>query len=329
MLLSICIPSYNRINELKKIVSELCKAQSYDFEIVIVDNASDYNVAEQLDCKDKRLRIIQRKKSVGGFINTRDCLSYARGRFCFLCLDKDFIIAKMLDDFILCLKKNENVTCARCELNYDGIESYTIIKKNLLLKYGYRDWHPSGLVFSKAIVDYDSIKGKKYIDDPFGYIMLFARCLSEGDMLFYKKHMVLMESSKNADNIKSFSLSGDRGNVFFMPHNRIEQMATYLEHLNSLKLDYKYYVKVIQSIYNITLEEITWKYKNLMRNKVVCSHYRINTECITIKNIINNVFLLQKNFFRVKEINISKLKKLSIITNGYKFLLQEIIIHML
>ena len=44
MVLSICIPSYNRLDELKKLLCSISKAKSDEFEVVVVDNGSSDDI---------------------------------------------------------------------------------------------------------------------------------------------------------------------------------------------------------------------------------------------------------------------------------------------
>ena len=63
MLLSICIPSYNRFEKLDKTIREILRAETKKFEIVIVDNCSPRNIEEYITCiDDPRVRIVKRKE---------------------------------------------------------------------------------------------------------------------------------------------------------------------------------------------------------------------------------------------------------------------------
>ena len=59
MVLSICIPSYNRLDELKKLLCSISKAKSDEFEVVVVDNGSSDDI-DFIKINDDRIRVIKR-----------------------------------------------------------------------------------------------------------------------------------------------------------------------------------------------------------------------------------------------------------------------------
>ena len=109
IVLSICIPSYNRFYNLEKCVHSVLSSKSNEFEIVIVDNQSPKNINETLNFYDSRLRIVNRTESVDGKLNVGNCVYYSKGKYTMLCLDKDRVDGRYIDEFIEALKSDDSI----------------------------------------------------------------------------------------------------------------------------------------------------------------------------------------------------------------------------
>ena len=74
MLISICIPTYNRSQSLLNCLNSLCLQTNNSFEVCISDNCSDYNAEELIEPFRKKLKLIPNKNKykliVGPFINS-------------------------------------------------------------------------------------------------------------------------------------------------------------------------------------------------------------------------------------------------------------------
>lgn len=91
-LVSIIIPTYNRPDFLKKAI-ESAKAQSYQqIEIIIVDDASDINVADQIN-ESENITFLRNKENRGGGYSRNRGLKNARGQYINF-LDDDDILYK-------------------------------------------------------------------------------------------------------------------------------------------------------------------------------------------------------------------------------------------
>ena len=57
MLISICIPTYNRTQSLLNCLNSLCLQTNSNFEVCISDNCSDYNIDELIEPFKKKIKI--------------------------------------------------------------------------------------------------------------------------------------------------------------------------------------------------------------------------------------------------------------------------------
>ena len=83
MLLSICIPTYNRPESLLNCLNSLAKQKNKDFEVCISDNCSKKNIKNLIKPFGKKLKIVynRNKKNLGFALNVLKVSSMARGEF--------------------------------------------------------------------------------------------------------------------------------------------------------------------------------------------------------------------------------------------------------
>ena len=136
LLLSICVPFYNRYDNLEKIINSVIKAKSREFELLIVDNCSERGIRDAIDFNDDRIKIIRRDIAVSGEENGIFTVVYANGKYSMFLLDKDYIEGERIDTFLDVLNENENVIAGYCKINAnESDKSYKIVSKNPILKF--------------------------------------------------------------------------------------------------------------------------------------------------------------------------------------------------
>lgn len=100
VLLSICIPSYNRGNfALRAVRTALTSKFDAEIEIVVCDNGSTENIEgyQEIEAtKDSRLRYYRSPKNGGYHYNIMNCLHKASGKFALFSSDEDTIIPENL-----------------------------------------------------------------------------------------------------------------------------------------------------------------------------------------------------------------------------------------
>ena len=108
-LLSICIPTYNRCQYLKKNLDYFVAHNSGDIEIIICDNASSDETAHvvtdviESNCLDN-FTYIRNEFNIGPDANFKKVLSMSKGTYTLLLGDDDFLNDSFLDEFLGALK---------------------------------------------------------------------------------------------------------------------------------------------------------------------------------------------------------------------------------
>ena len=108
MLLSICIPTYNRPESLINCLNSLAKQKEKNFEVCISDNCSKKNIKKIISPYKKKLniRFKKNKKNLGFALNLLNVSSMARGEYIWFIGDDDLLIPGAIKHLIKLLKKN-------------------------------------------------------------------------------------------------------------------------------------------------------------------------------------------------------------------------------
>lgn len=284
LVLSICIPHYNQVESLKENLSMILQAKSNEFEVVVVDNGSAMDIHQELkDIQDPRVRIIQREEPVSGSRNTTECLLYAKGKYAFLCLDKNYVMGQNLDLFIDCLKKHPNLCGGYCRYRYreddavkDSKYRFKIYKKRAPLKFWYGPHHPTSLFYRTEIIKkaYPTMLDSEK-EHPFSFDILAAECAVRGAMMDYDYPLWYSFKGIKGEEAKSYSYSPKQKNIWFTPENRIKSFNEYCNHLKRLPCSGWMKKAVILQLYVKTLKLATLDYKYFITDLKTCNHYRV------------------------------------------------------
>lgn len=133
MLLSICIPTYNRSSQLDNCLNSILVSNSFsnenDFEICISDNNSKDKTEEVVKKYTKYIKINYNKNSqnLGFAKNAIKVISMAKGKYSWLIGDDDLILPKTI-------KKILNILRLNSDINFFFINSY-YLNSNFLEKF--------------------------------------------------------------------------------------------------------------------------------------------------------------------------------------------------
>lgn len=133
MILSICIPTFNRVKQLDDCLNSILISQNnvdnFSFEICISDNNSNQNTEEVIKKYSKKLHISFHKntKNFGFAINGIKTVSMAKGKYSWMIGDDDLI----LPDTLLKIKK---ILESNLDKDYFFINSYHL-KSSYLEKF--------------------------------------------------------------------------------------------------------------------------------------------------------------------------------------------------
>lgn len=106
--LSICIPTYNRLEIIKKNIGKLLSYEGQDIEVVVTDNQSTDGTIEYLNTiTDPRFRLVVNETNIGGARNFIASIFNGKGKYIIYCNDRDLILTENLPKLIHMLKEDE------------------------------------------------------------------------------------------------------------------------------------------------------------------------------------------------------------------------------
>lgn len=283
LILSICIPTYNRKEKLSQQVLDLLSDRDNRFNVVVSDNSSTDGTFEfLLSIKDERL-LVFKQEFVSSSRNISNVLMQATGKFALLLLDKDRIdisfLRKLIDEL-----EQTNASFGYCSLNGEPADSpseFLECKKTSFLQMSYSCKHPSGKFYLTEDLKFELSKCESLIESqfPFLYDICDAHFASKQNGLIIRCPVVCTETEDEAANIKSYTYTED--NLWFSPMQTEKRCQVFLNDLSNLivKEDWE------KSMRNVLVRRCfygaTIGYAKVLNNKKICDHYGIASRKVT------------------------------------------------
>lgn len=119
---SVCIPVYNRRDELGRALHSVVSQTYQDLDVVVVDNAStdgSHEVALEYARVDPRIRVTRNDELVGKVENWRRCLELARGEFVKLLFSDDWLAPAAIEKSVRVLAARPDVGFVYTGMTWD------------------------------------------------------------------------------------------------------------------------------------------------------------------------------------------------------------------
>lgn len=134
ILLSICIPTYNRSNYLKICLNSIMSQVDINLpiEIIVSDNCSTDNSLEVIDeyINNPLFRLVKQERNLGPIVNGYELISkHAMGKFCWYVGDDDYIMNGAIPCIVDLISQNKEV-----DFFYVDIENHELDNKNISLE---------------------------------------------------------------------------------------------------------------------------------------------------------------------------------------------------
>lgn len=144
IVLSICIPTYNRKTLLKEILDEILRYPYNDIEIIVIDNASTDGTRELLDSyHDLRLRVKFNEQNIGMTNNQVLATFSGNGKYTLALMDRDRLDSGKL---VYITKRLHKLDRPIILLDYKAAEEFSIYGGRALSAAILRT-HPSFLIY--------------------------------------------------------------------------------------------------------------------------------------------------------------------------------------
>ena len=113
MLLSICIPTFNRPEHLPNCLNSIYLASiksKLKFEVCVSDNCSNYNVKKTINrFKKLNIKLNINKKNLGYVPNLMKAISISKGEFVWVIGDDDLLVPNSLSKILKLLSNNNDI----------------------------------------------------------------------------------------------------------------------------------------------------------------------------------------------------------------------------
>ena len=110
---SICIPTYNNVSEVERLLQSIYCQTYTDYEVIISDDSANNAVKELMENKFNKIRYYHNEKPLGHIFNWNKALSYAKGELVKIMFSDDwFTNEDSLEILVGLLEKNPQASMA-------------------------------------------------------------------------------------------------------------------------------------------------------------------------------------------------------------------------
>ena len=99
------------------------------------------------------------------------------------------------------------------------------------------------------------------------------------------------------DETGTLTFKKNQGNLYYFPKNRNDEFVVYMKSLSELNVNREIKINVVITLYKRTIRMVSTEYRDVMKNPVVCRHYRHEPENVSIFRMIKNVLSLRKVYY--------------------------------
>jgi len=206
-LISICIPTYNQVDYLKKILDSVLSQTFEDYEIIISDDSTNDDISDlsfSHPLKEK-IKYSKNEPSLGSPSNWNNALDKANGQYIKIIHHDDWLTDKdSLQKFISSFQKNPDASLIFCASKTNDFKTYKngiyepsskeirqINRNPKCLLIGNTIGAPSVIFFKKTQERFDT--NLKWLVDTDFYI----RILKKGPLIFIKEPLVYITTQSS------------------------------------------------------------------------------------------------------------------------------------
>ena len=323
-LLTICIPTYNRLSIIKADIDDYLSLKDERFCLKVVDNCSTDSTYEYLKgIKDSRLIIRQNLKNIGATQNMFASLMNNESKYSLLVLDKDIVDVSMLSAFLDELEtSNESFGFIDPEMRQSNKHEVpcklTFMKGyDSIYKMAYLNQHPSGYIYKSELIDkvcQSNVFTSLEKDFVFPFEVINAGLALEYDSFIFRWPIIIRARERQEDPL---SLTYNKSNIWYSAPQRLFFYSTYSNSVFNLNLNLQQKKNLIGYLTQNVLNETTLLLRSLMKNDYACSHYKIQKENVGFAEMHNNVLKVLKKMNEITNPHFSSQYRIRTIVKLY------------
>ena len=313
MKLSICIPTYNRVDYLKKTIKSILLSNRQDFDLVISDNCSTDNTQDfclNISQQDSRLKFFRNNHNLGISQNVYQCIINAKSDYIYFLSDEDEFNSEMIDRAFSLLDSNYSAILSSV---YDTYHNNFYIKRRTqsFKNFNYdliRQMHTyiSGIIIKKSYLNLEFLE--KSVKDPnniYPHIPVLLMCFLKGNCYITSEILCNkgVQEFRNSNNsfIANEFISKSKDLPFYHPINRAKQLVFFAAMTKAI-------------VKNSDQRNIIYKFFGYWAVSILYSNFIIKEFGKIDKNVIKGIKKIEgigKHFrfslFRFKLISLSRI----------------------
>ena len=287
-VLSVCIPTYNRGEELAaRVRTWLAAPDCEDLEIVVSDNAStDGTAAAFAAISDPRLVYCRNEENVGAFENQLRAFDAAHGTWLVQLTDKDEIAPTAFPAAQTALRGLQ-AACGAFRLFRDDDTMDGSVKAfsgaAALARFGLAYAHPSGCFFRSDVVRsgtlLDEFRALDDVTHPYSTDYLTSLCLRSGAYAQVNVPFVRHNLPPYGVGRKSVSYVS-RKDYYFTPEFAVREFAAYLRFLcETMRLSPLARIRAVSGLVRRSLfPRMTEIYRWALADDAICDWYGVTED---------------------------------------------------
>lgn len=288
VLLTFCIPTYNRSTSVHRLVTTILSRPDRDIEVVVLDNGSTDDTLEALGrIADRRLKVHANGQNRGALYNMVNVFSHGSGTFLVYSTDQDRTDAALIPDFKSFLASHPEVSCGYCSFDTSGGRSNEVFARGFdcVNAIAYKGRHPTGYFFRN-----DHLKSIRLVErfSDFDVVDLFPLEFAFGEVglmgagAIYHKPLFSPNTGSEVVSHKSATTNGKLKTAFFAPAARLKLAISYSRHIEQLALSASEKSILKAQVFIAELRAATVGFRAVMRNEKLCVHYRMEPRSISL-----------------------------------------------
>ncbi|MFX1570561.1 MAG: glycosyltransferase family 2 protein [Promethearchaeota archaeon] len=304
VILSVCIPTYNRSNIIANNLKHLIKYPGEDIEIVVSDNASPDDTEIVIkNIKDPRIKYYRNKKNFGVDTNIIKCVERANGEFLFFITDEDIIELKELPWIIEIIKENKNLSQiigsvvdlggGRNEIICNFGDRILKPGSDSILELFFKNGYLAGLILKRETLK--PKEARKFIGCIYVHQVFMLQAMKKGYSLCTPKILCYMPKKEAKSEIFMFK-SYCAGERYHSPLGSLSQLEDRLRIINNLLENYPITQKIL-------IDREMGKWAEILVRSILDNLRTLLKIIIIFKIIIKNRIILKSSTFWV---NLSK-----------------------
>ncbi|PAB60650.1 glycosyltransferase family 2 protein [Anaeromicrobium sediminis] len=262
VILSFCIPTYNRANRVCECVNEILKYKGNEIEVVVSDNNSPDSTYEDLKkISDSRFFYYRNDSNLGVGKNVINTFKKAKGKYVFLMSDEDFVNIELIPKILEILKSNKGLSILTGSIQFKESQKYYWRYKNsffkkgsqALLGFAFKKNYFSGSIYNKELIDFDNIWNDLYVCKAYPNLCVEVLLCLKGDV-----HTIANPICFYAEQEKESYIDKLKGKNFNDFEPRLEQHRDFTQIVKGIEIDFVTKVNLYaflcyKLIYNVSI----------------------------------------------------------------------------